>query len=61
MKLITIWNRLGKQPLRMIQDIDAMVFVGEEEYRITNIKYKHGMIVGFDAERTRSNKRNYGV
>ena len=50
MKLLEIWKRIGKQPLRIIHRKDAIVFVGDTEYRIKNIRYDHGQFIGFEVE-----------
>lgn len=50
MKLIEIWKRLGRQPLRITQHKDAVVFVGDSKYRIKNIRYDHGKFIGFETE-----------
>ena len=42
MKLLEIWERIGKQPLRITRKKDAIVFIGDTEYRIKNIRYDHG-------------------
>lgn len=51
MKLIEIWERLGKQPLRVTQHKEAIVFVNGKEYIISNIKYDSGKFIGFKAKR----------
>ena len=50
MKLLEIWERIGKQPLRITRRKDAIVFVGDSEYKIKNIRYNHGQFIGFEAE-----------
>lgn len=50
MKLLEIWERIGKQPLRITRRKDAIVFVGDSEYRIKSIRYDHGKFMGFEAE-----------
>lgn len=50
MKLIEIWKRLGKQPLRVTQHKDAIVFINGKEYEITNIKYDSGKFIGFETK-----------
>lgn len=50
MKLIEIWKRLGKQPLRVTQHKDAIVLINGDEYEITNIRYDSGRFVGFEAK-----------
>lgn len=50
MKLIEIWKRLGKQPLRVTQHKDAIVSINGDEYEITNIKYDSGRFIGFEAK-----------
>lgn len=42
MKLVKIFDKLGKQPLYITQHADAKVFVGEKEYYITSIRYDGG-------------------
>lgn len=50
MKLLDIWERIGKQPLRITRRKDAIVFIGNAEYRIKNIRYDCGRFMGFEAE-----------
>lgn len=49
MKLIKIWNQIGKQPLYVTQNKDAVVFINGKEHSITNIRYKNGEFIGFEA------------
>lgn len=53
MKLIEIWRRLGKQPLRITQHKEAIVFVDDKEYIITGIKYDSGKFIGFETKETK--------
>ena len=50
MKLIEIWKRLGKQPLKVTQHKEAIVFVDGEEYVISNVIYDSGKFIGFEAK-----------
>lgn len=50
MKLLEIWECIGKQPLKITRQKDAIVFVGDSEYRIKRIRYEHGRFKGFEAE-----------
>lgn len=50
MKLLEIWERIGKQPLRITRRKDAIVFVGDSEYKIKSIRYDHGQFIGFETE-----------
>lgn len=50
MKLLEIWEHIGKQPLRITRRKDAVVFIGDSEYRIKNIRYDNGRFIGFEAE-----------
>ena len=50
MKLLEIWERIGKQPLRITRRKDAIVFIGDSEYRIKNIRYDRGQFRGFETE-----------
>ncbi len=50
MKLIEIWKRLGKQPLKVTQHKEAIVFVDGKEYVIEKIIYDSGKFIGFEAK-----------
>ena len=50
MKLIEIWKRLGKQPLKVTQHKNAIVFVNGEEYEISGIRYDSGKFIGFETK-----------
>lgn len=50
MKLLEIWERIGRQPLQIIRRKDAIVFIRDSEYRIKNIRYDRGQFIGFEAE-----------
>ena len=50
MKLLEIWKRLGKQPLKIAQHQEAKVFIDGKEYIITKIRYENGRWGGFEAE-----------
>lgn len=52
MKLIKIWKRLGKQPLKITQNKEALVFIDDKEYVISKIRYDNGIFVGFETEIT---------
>ena len=43
MKLIKIWSRLGNQTIKTLEKQEAIVFVGDSEYEISNIRYKNGI------------------
>ena len=49
MKLYKIWQKLGKQPLSITDCQDADVYVEDDQYFITNVKYDSGRCIGFDA------------
>lgn len=49
MKLVKIWDKLGKQPLSVTQHTDAKVFINNNKYFVTGIKYEHGKPLGFNA------------
>lgn len=51
MKLLEIWKRIGKQPLRITRRKDAIVFIGDFEYKIKSIRYDRGKFIGFVAEK----------
>lgn len=50
MRLLEIWERIGKQPLRITRRKNAIVFIGDSEYRIKNIRYDRGQFMGFETE-----------
>jgi len=49
MKLVKIWDKLGKQPLYITQHTDAKVFVGDKEFCVTGIRYESRRPLGFIA------------
>lgn len=59
MKLIDIWKRIGKQPLKVTQHTDAIVFVNGCEYVISNIKYESGKFIGFETKQKPKQKLEY--
>lgn len=50
MKLVSVWKRIGRQPLKLTRNKDAVVIVNGKEYPITSIKYVNGVFVGFEAD-----------
>lgn len=48
MTYLNLWKRIGKQLIRDTQDKQAIVFIGNEEYKINNIRYENGIIKGFE-------------
>ncbi len=50
MKLLEVWKRIGKQPLRITRQKDAIVFVNGKEYEISKIMYDNGKFIGFDTK-----------
>lgn len=58
MKLVEIWKRIGKQPLRITQHKEAIVFVNDEEYVISNIRYDSGKFIGFEAKPSKGIQAN---
>ena len=50
MKLLELWERIGKQPLRVTKNKDAIVFVKGEGYEISGIRYESGKIIGFETK-----------
>lgn len=51
MKLVKIWDKLGRQPLYITQNTDAKVFVKglSGKFYITGIRYERGKPLGFNA------------
>lgn len=49
-KLIKIWEKIGKQPLRIMQRKDAIMFINNKEYEITGIRYDNGKFIGFEGK-----------
>ena len=58
MKLLEIWKRLGRQPLKITRTKDAKVFIDNEEYIITKIRYEDGRWIGFEAVKNNENERS---
>ena len=52
MKLLEIWKRIGKQPLKTTQNTEAIVFLKghTEEYKVSKIRYEKGKLIGFEVE-----------
>lgn len=48
MTLLQIWEKIGVQPLT--RNIQAVVYIGDKQYKITKMKYKNGIPLGFEAE-----------
>lgn len=53
MKLIKIWEKLGRQPLYITQHTNAEVFIEGllGRYYITGMRYENGKPLGFNAIR----------
>lgn len=49
MKLSKICERIGRQPLHIMRNREAIVFIEEKEYTITGIRYEGGRFIGFEA------------
>lgn len=58
MKLLEIYKRIGKQPLKDTRKTDAIVFINEKEYKISKIKYNNGKFIGFEVENNEWNDCN---
>lgn len=52
MKLIDIYNKIGKQPLKDIKNTEVIVFINGIKHTITKARYNNGKLIGFDAEIT---------
>lgn len=50
MKLLQIWKRLGKQPLKITRQKDAVAIICGKEYPITSMKYNNGIPIGFEVD-----------
>lgn len=59
MKLIEIWKRLGKQPLKITRNKEAVVFVDDKEYIISKIRYDRGKFLGFEAKYLGDNNEKF--
>jgi hypothetical protein len=57
MKLIKLWEKIGKQPLRDMQRTDVIVRCGDDDYYVTGINYEGGKFVSLQAERRNENDR----
>lgn len=40
MKWIKLWNKIGKQPIKIIQNVDITVVVDGKEVNVTGLKFK---------------------
>lgn len=43
MKWINLYNKIGKQNVRVINTADVVVIINGKEYKVTGIKYKTDM------------------
>ena len=59
MTYLNLWKRIGKQLIRDTQDKQAVVFIENEEYAIKRIRYKNGIMNGFEAVPKRYTKRPF--
>ena len=55
MKLIKLFDKIGVQPLHIIQHTDAKVFVKNKDstetvFQVTGMKYENGQLIGIRAE-----------
>jgi hypothetical protein len=50
MKLIEIWERLGRQPYTVTNNTDAVVIVNGRAYVISNIHYHNGRFIAFETK-----------
>lgn len=54
MKLLKLWEKIGKQPVKIVRHQEAIVFIRnhntkqDEEYLITGIRYESGKPLGFN-------------
>ena len=51
MRLVQLWEKIGKQPLKTSQHIDVIVEVGEDKFFVNRINYKSGRFVSLNAEK----------
>ena len=51
MKLIKLWEKIGKQPLKISQYLDVTVDVDKDKFFVTRINYKSGRFIGLQAEK----------
>lgn len=46
MKLIKLWTKIGKQPIKTTQKQDVIAIVNEKRYPVTHVKYESGKMIG---------------
>jgi len=51
MKLIKLWEKIGKQPLKITQHQDTFVQSGRDKFFVTGINYKSGKFIDLQAEK----------
>ena len=51
MKLVKLWEKIGKQPLKSSQSMDVIVQYGDDKLFVTGINYESGNFVSLQAER----------
>ncbi len=49
MNLYDIWKKLGNQTIKNLKQ-EAYVFVGNETFKITSIRYRNGIPIGFETK-----------
>lgn len=50
MKLLKLWEKIGKQPLKNTQYTDLIITSGDKKLFVTNIEYVNGKFVSLHAE-----------
>lgn len=51
MKLIKLWEKIGKQPLKDMQRADVIVRFGDDNLYVTGINYECGKFISLQAEK----------
>ena len=51
MKLLKLWEKIGKQPLKSTKNLEAIVETESGKYIITKINYQSGKLVSLQAEK----------
>lgn len=46
MKLLKLWQKIGRQPIKTTQNQDAIAIIDGKKYPITHIEYDGGRFVG---------------
>ena len=47
MRFSKIFEKIGKQPMNVMDNTEAFVYIRDKKYAITGMRYEKGKLVGF--------------